>query len=261
MRKIIILGIFLFIPIKVQAVQIKTTTKPPKKNIANVELGIKEKENRDKSKEILKEAESIREKRMEELEQEQLKELKEQERKLREKEEEERKKRIRNQNTIIANYRNRVGFSNRTYATDIQRIKDSIQGSTLSDKQITLLTNASKYLGIPYIFGASESTHSGTAYDCSGFTQSLFRTIGTNMRRTANLQWIDSKKLDFNDVVVGDLVFFERTYPTVGASHVGVYIGKGNMIHASSGDGFITVENVFNPYFIDKILGFGRPRK
>lgn len=259
MRKIILLGIFLLIPVRTQAVQIKTTTKPPKKNIVNIEWGLKEKRN--ESNEILKEAESIREKRMEELEREQLRELKEQEKKRREKEEEERKKRIRNQNTIIANYRNRVGFSNRTYATDIQRIKDSIQGSTLSDKQITLLSNATKYLGIPYIFGASESTHSGTAYDCSGFTQSLFRTIGTNMRRTANLQWIDSKKLDFNDVVVGDLVFFEKTYPTIGASHVGVYIGKGNMIHASSGDGFITVENVFNPYFIDKILGFGRPRK
>lgn len=105
---------------------------------------------------------------------------------------------------------------------------------------------ALQYIGIPYRFGGN----SAYGIDCSAFTMDVFRQLGINLPRTAEQQ---SKygKLVMHKLKPGDLLFFKDTYKS-GISHVGIYIGDGKMIDASSVYGRVVVENIANnPYFME----------
>ncbi|PCS00906.1 C40 family peptidase [Lactococcus fujiensis] len=98
----------------------------------------------------------------------------------------------------------------------------TIQGDekTSADKLIEL---AKKYIGVPYVWGGS----SPSGFDCSGFTSYVYReALGKEIGRTSYNQIGNGKKVTFADAKVGDvLVFF-------GGSHVGIYLGNGEFIHA-----------------------------
>ncbi len=104
---------------------------------------------------------------------------------------------------------------------------------------------AFQYLGTPYRFGGN----SRYGMDCSAFTQDVFRQLGINLPRTAAEQ-ARLGKLVRHHLKPGDLLFFSDTYKP-GISHVGIYIGNGKMIEASSVYGRVIVDDVANdPYLI-----------
>lgn len=100
-----------------------------------------------------------------------------------------------------------------------------------------------QYQGVPYVWGGS--TPSG--FDCSGFTQYVFRKAGYSITRTCLYQLADGIIVAREDLECGDLVFFENTTPGKFASHVGIYIGNGQLIHAGSKG--ITVVELDSYYF------------
>jgi len=114
-----------------------------------------------------------------------------------------------------------------------------------------LISVAYEYLGVPYVFGGT----SPWGFDCSGFTQYVFRQIGINIPRTADVQYYNYPKVSTGNLQPGDLVFFE-TYE-YGPSHCGIYIGGGQMIQAGSSTG-VTVSPVFSGYFGDRYIGAAR---
>jgi peptidoglycan DL-endopeptidase CwlO len=87
-----------------------------------------------------------------------------------------------------------------------------------------VLNYAYSFLGTPYVWGGS--TPSG--FDCSGFTSYVFRHFGVNLPRVSRSQATVGTKVSYSNLQAGDLVFFG----TSGVSHVGIYIGGGNMIHS-----------------------------
>lgn len=87
-----------------------------------------------------------------------------------------------------------------------------------------VLNYAYSFLGTPYVWGGS--TPSG--FDCSGFTSYVFRNFGVNLPRVSRSQATVGTKVSKSDLQAGDLVFFGNG----GISHVGIYIGGGNMIHS-----------------------------
>lgn len=111
-----------------------------------------------------------------------------------------------------------------------------------------LIQIAYSYMGVPYVWGGT--TPSG--FDCSGFTQYVFKKIGVHIPRLADAQCYYGKPVAAKDLQVGDLVFFE-TY-TSGPSHCGIYVGNGNFIEAGSSTG-ITVDKVFGPYWGSRYVG------
>lgn len=118
-----------------------------------------------------------------------------------------------------------------------------------SDK---IIHTALSYRGVKYRFGGA--TPSG--FDCSGFVMYVYNQYGIKLPRTADKQFeigspIKSKK----DLKPGDLVFFE-TYEK-GASHVGIYQGENQFIHASSSRG-VTVSPLSDTYFAPRYLGARR---
>jgi len=87
-----------------------------------------------------------------------------------------------------------------------------------------VLNYAYSFLGTPYVWGGS--TPSG--FDCSGFTSYVFKHFGVNLPRVSRSQATVGTKVAYSNLQAGDLVFFG----TSGISHVGIYIGGGNMIHS-----------------------------
>ena len=121
-------------------------------------------------------------------------------------------------------------------------------GSSLARNLISV---AYEYLGVPYVFGGT----SPWGFDCSGFTQYVFRQIGIEIPRTADVQYYNYHKVSTGNLRPGDLVFFE-TYE-YGPSHCGIYIGNGQMIQAGSSTG-VTVSSVFSGYFGARYIGAAR---
>ncbi|MEO6835913.1 MAG: C40 family peptidase [Candidatus Tumulicola sp.] len=113
-----------------------------------------------------------------------------------------------------------------------------------------LARSALRFLGTPYVFGGT--TPSG--FDCSAFVQHVYGMAGISLPRTADAQY-DYGKPAFGGPRVGDLVFFE-TY-TEGVSHVGIYLGKGEFVHASSSHG-VMVSKLSDSYWKSRYVGAKR---
>lgn len=129
-----------------------------------------------------------------------------------------------------------------------------IPTEALTDTQFKAMwEEAQKYLGMPYVWGGSSPQ---TGFDCSGFVCWVINhSIGDVGRTTANGLRKHCAYVSKEQAKPGDLIFFQKTYATSGASHVGIYIGDGKMIHC--GDP-IQVTSIETPYWQNHFLDFGR---
>lgn len=112
------------------------------------------------------------------------------------------------------------------------------------DLKSALLSASKDYIGVPYVWGGTSSR----GFDCSGYTSYLYNLIGAKINRTAISQLSNGVIVAKEDMQPGDLVFFSGTGGGGFASHVGLYIGNGQMIHSGSSKGVCIVE-LSNSYF------------
>lgn len=108
--------------------------------------------------------------------------------------------------------------------------------------------------GIPYVWGGTTTR----GFDCSGYVQYVYKQFGIYLNRTANAQMQNGYSISASDLIPGDLVFFHGTYATGGASHVGIYIGNGQFVHASSGRGVVTISDLWSNYYTNHYYGARR---
>ena len=113
----------------------------------------------------------------------------------------------------------------------------------------TILSESMQYLGVPYVFGGT----SPSGFDCSGYVQYVFAHAGVHLPRTADVQYEVGSPV--GEMMPGDLVFFS-TY-ALGASHVGIYLGDRQFIHASSSIG-VSVASLDSSYWGGCYLGARR---
>lgn len=113
-----------------------------------------------------------------------------------------------------------------------------------------LRNTAMTYIGVPYAGGGT----SPRGFDCSGFTQYVFASGGYSLLRTVAQQLQSGIIIPKEDLQCGDLVFFKYT-TSVGSlySHVGIYIGNNQILHASSTRG-VTINDLSEPYYVDHYL-------
>ncbi|WP_141719858.1 C40 family peptidase, partial [Domibacillus iocasae] len=114
-----------------------------------------------------------------------------------------------------------------------------------------LISTANSLVGIPYVWGGASTA----GFDCSGFIYYAYKQAGKSITRT-NTDGYYSRSYEVSSPVVGDLVFFSNTYKK-GISHMGIYIGGNQFIHASSSAG-VTVTSLDNSYFKSKFTSFKR---
>ena len=118
-----------------------------------------------------------------------------------------------------------------------------IPGEALTDEKFRkMITEAEKYLGYPYVWGGSSPS---TSFDCSGFVSWVINHCGNGWnvgRQTANGLMGKCDIISKSEAKPGDLIFFQKTYNTSGASHVGIYVGNGMMIHCGNPISYASIE-------------------
>ena len=126
----------------------------------------------------------------------------------------------------------------------------------LSDERFaTLLAEAEKYLGYPYVWGGSNPE---TSFDCSGFVSYVLTNSGLVNTGRLGAQGLYNicTPVSKAEAKPGDLIFFKGTYDTPGVSHVGIYVGDNVMLHC--GDP-IQYTSISSSYWQSHFFAFGRP--
>ena len=117
---------------------------------------------------------------------------------------------------------------------------------------LQLVSFAKQFLGVPYVWAG----RSPSGFDCSGFISYVFGHYGVQVPRMADEQFEVGVSVSRRDLQYGDMVFFTTYEP--GPSHVGIYIGNGQFIHASSGAGEVTITPLDKAYYAERYLGARR---
>lgn len=157
-----------------------------------------------------------------------------------------------------------TSYGNRDYLWDKTSISGytpdgmsySIPPEALNDTRFrNMITEAEKYLGYPYVWGGASPS---TSFDCSGFVSWVINNCGNGWdvgRQTAEGLRNSCTYVSPDQAKPGDLIFFQGTYDTAGASHVGIYVGNGMMIHCGNPIQYASIET---SYWQQHFYCFGR---
>ncbi|MCY6485068.1 C40 family peptidase [Clostridium aestuarii] len=146
------------------------------------------------------------------------------------------------QTTKSINVRSKKIESNRIIKVPKEKAERERLSRGSSSSNTSIIEYAYKFLGRPYVWAASGPR----AFDCSGFTSYVYRKFGYNLPHYTGYQVSLGNGVSRSNLKTGDLVFFNTSGSN---SHVGIYIGNGNFIHASSGKKKIIVSSLSQSYY------------
>ncbi|MFV0464781.1 MAG: NlpC/P60 family protein [Lachnospiraceae bacterium] len=123
-------------------------------------------------------------------------------------------------------------------------------GSGVSDIRVDLINFAVQFVGNRYVWGGTSLTNGA---DCSGFVQSVFKNYGIYLPRTSGSQASAGTKVSTSEALPGDLFFYGSGS---GINHVAIYIGNGQVVHASNARTGIKISNAYyrTPVRVQRIL-------
>ncbi len=129
-------------------------------------------------------------------------------------------------------------------STETTTVPSSSNGSAI-------VGTAKKYLGYKYVYGGSSPS---TGFDCSGFTSYIFKQYGISLNRTASGQYSNGVAVSRANLQPGDLVMFGKS----GINHVAIYIGGGQIIHASTPKTGVRIDSLNTGYYNNNYVGARR---
>ena len=144
-------------------------------------------------------------------------------------------------------YGGKTGYVSSDYMVTV---KDSVgsrsTAETASSSAIgdQIVAYAKQFLGVPYVYGGNGPN----CFDCSGFTKYVYAHFGVTLNRTATDQLANGTSVSKSQLQPGDLVFF-RANTTKPVSHVGIYIGNGQFIHASTNTYSVQIDRLDTGYY------------
>lgn len=120
-----------------------------------------------------------------------------------------------------------------------------------SNKGQEIVNYAMQFLGYPYVYGGS----SPKGFDCSGFTSYVYKQFGYSLQRTASGQLDNGYAVSMGELQPGDLVIFKKGGSSKPASHVGLYIGNNQFVHASTSRVGVIVSGMDEAYYTTGFVG------
>lgn len=114
-----------------------------------------------------------------------------------------------------------------------------------------IVRTAKSFLNVPYRWGGTSPTG---GFDCSGFSMTVYQLNGLNMPRSSQAQWEVGMSIDRDQLLRGDLVFF-TTRGSGEVSHVGIYLGDNNIIHAPGWGKRIRIDSLEEKYYRRHFVG------
>jgi len=123
----------------------------------------------------------------------------------------------------------------------------------LGMNSLRVVAIAQGLLGQRVVWGGASPSQ---GFDCSGLVQYVFRQAGVALPRTADLQFLEGMTVPVTALQPGDLVYYTTYEP--GASHVGIYIGRGKFIHTSYSRGTVAIADMNDAYFVQRYYGAKR---
>jgi hypothetical protein len=155
------------------------------------------------------------------------------------------------------------GSSKKNTKTAQTDVKEQVRDTKTSKKHRSdtpaavadaLVSEARTWLGVPYKYGG----HSHDGADCSGFLMEVYKNaVDVSIPRTTKDQRDYCLEVDRDNISVGDIIFFSSKSSSGKIAHVGMYVGDGRMIHASSSRGVVE-DNLDLKYYIDHFRSVGR---
>ena len=131
------------------------------------------------------------------------------------------------------------------------RIVDAAEAQAANNAS-AVVDYAMQFLGYPYVYGGT----SPRGFDCSGFVKYVFAHFGVNINRTASDQMSNGTKVSMSELLPGDVVFFKKPGSSARlASHVGIYIGGGQFIHASTSTTGVIISDMDYAYYTTGFVG------
>ncbi|WP_059104875.1 C40 family peptidase [Shouchella shacheensis] len=150
-------------------------------------------------------------------------------------------------NTSVENY-SLVNTSTRDSGEGEQQPNHSVEVQQASTLESNIVSTAKSVLGTPYVWGGTTAA----GLDSSGFINYVFAQNGVSLSRTHAEMWVNDGK-EVESLTIGDVLFYEGTYNTNGASHSGIYIGNNQMIHAGAAG--VEKADITNPYWQSHFIG------
>lgn len=153
--------------------------------------------------------------------------------------------------TLSFSYRN--NSFNPYFYLNVGSILDSVEVEA-TGKAAQLIAKAEQYLGTPYVWGG----YSPSGFDCSGFVSYVVNNCGAGFsfgRLTAESWRQQCSIISASQARPGDLIFFQGTYNTSGASHIGIYLGDGKMIHCGNP---VKISSINTAYWQQHFYCYGR---
>ena len=149
--------------------------------------------------------------------------------------------------TLDGWYKVEEGYVSADYVTIIDAAEAASSGSASE-----VVDLAMQYLGYPYCYGGS----SPSGFDCSGFVRYVYSQFGCSLNRTASAQMSNGTSVSMSELQPGDLVFFLKSGSGASrASHVGIYIGGGQFIHASTSSTGVIISDMDRAYYTTGFVG------
>jgi cell wall-associated NlpC family hydrolase len=121
--------------------------------------------------------------------------------------------------------------------------------------QYTAVAAAKDQIGMPYVSGGESRAEGG--FDCSGLTYYAWKQVGVTLPRSSAAQWNWVQKIKKADLEAGDLVFYSSSGPRGTVSHVALYAGDGEIVHARKPGIALRIDQLAT-YWTSNIVGYGR---
>lgn len=147
-----------------------------------------------------------------------------------------------------SNTTNTASSNNASTSSSIANVANKTESTASSKSGSSVVSYAKQFLGCKYVYGGT----SPSGFDCSGFTQYVYKHFGVNLNRTAAAQYSNGKSV--TSLQAGDLVMFGKS----GINHVGIYIGGNTFIHAANKSQGVRTDSMSTGYYKTNYVGARR---